>query len=92
MPTLPPPSSRAPTEIRLQLLRHGADPNAKTQRGKTPLHFAVASGREDLCHILLQNGSNPNAATTIERETPLHRSLRVFFNCGIAACARAHIT
>jgi ankyrin repeat protein len=57
----------------LQLLRHGADPNAKTQRGKTPLHFAVASGREDLCQILLANGSNPNAATTIERETPLHR-------------------
>jgi ankyrin repeat protein len=76
----------------LQLLRHGADPNAKTQRGKTPLHFAVASGREDLCHILLQNGSNPNAATTIERETPLHRSLRVFFNGGIAACARTHMT
>ena len=45
------------------------------KRGKTPLHFAVASGREDLCSVLLANGSNPNAATTIERETPLHRCM-----------------
>jgi hypothetical protein len=30
--------------------------------------------------MLLANGSNPNAATTIERETPLHRSILVFFH------------
>lgn len=53
------------------LILNGANVNAWTKKGKTPLHFAVM--RSPLStEILLEKGANPNIATSLGRLTPLH--------------------
>jgi len=42
------------------LLRAGADPNVQTERGFTPLHWAVSMDHEDTAEVLLEAGADPN--------------------------------
>lgn len=44
------------------LLEHGAQANARQQRGFTPLHAAADSGDLDLIRLLLEHGADPGLA------------------------------
>ncbi len=43
-----------------QLLEKGADVNALSTNGSTPLMMAIYEGREDLAKLLLEKGANPS--------------------------------
>ncbi len=45
------------------LLDHGADPNARQQKGFTALHAAALHGDEALVRLLLERGAEPALAT-----------------------------
>ena len=51
------------------LLQHGADPNAASPAGITPLHGAVMFNQPAMAEWLLQNGADPNPM--YEGKTPL---------------------
>jgi uncharacterized protein len=44
----------------LTLLRAGADPNAKGELNKTPLHIAAGTGDIQVCRTLLDYGASPD--------------------------------
>ena len=52
------------------LIRHGADVNARTYEGVTPLLFAVASDQKNAVKLLLDNEADPDAISKFT-ETPL---------------------
>jgi ankyrin repeat protein len=52
------------------LLDAGADPNAKSREGGTPLHTAAFTGDLEIAEMLLAYGADPNA-TDPEGLTPL---------------------
>lgn len=66
------------------LVKHGADVNARTKDGDTPLHFAVcrgewfaingSGGTDELAKALLRNGADPNLPNN-RGNTPLHGSV-----------------
>ncbi|CAM9882156.1 unnamed protein product [Scytosiphon promiscuus] len=65
-------------EVAEVLLRHGADPNAKTsaqEGGMSPLHFAAAPGNDDrrraIVRLLLQAGADVDAASADGVTSPL---------------------
>ncbi|CAN0420041.1 unnamed protein product, partial [Hapterophycus canaliculatus] len=65
-------------EVAQVLLRHGADPNAKTsteEGGMSPLHFAAAPGNDDrrraVVRLLLQAGADVDAVSADGLTTPL---------------------
>jgi ankyrin repeat protein len=53
------------------LLAHGADVNAQTAAGQTPLMEAALNGRTDIVKTLLRNSANPNAQETTSGYTAL---------------------
>jgi ankyrin repeat protein len=53
------------------LLKYGADPNAKSDGGWTPLHNACEVGSETIVRILIGVGSDVNAKL-LNGMTPLH--------------------
>jgi cytohesin len=54
-----------------ELLKKGADPNAKNEYGLTLLHIAAIRGHVDVARLLLQYGVDPNVQDERGR-TPLH--------------------
>jgi hypothetical protein len=48
------------------LLHKGADPNARTATGKTPLHFAVVSLQADVVEALLKAGADSRIAESVQ--------------------------
>ena len=54
-----------------ELLDRGADPNARDERGWTPLHYAAERGRADVARLLLDEGARVDAEDG-EGLTPLH--------------------
>ena len=54
------------------LVDAGADPDARDERGWTPLHCAVQSYHTDIVIALLRAGANPNLHTRKFNRTPLH--------------------
>lgn len=51
----------ASEEIRLALVKHGAEVNVQTENGITPLIIAVQQRDEHLVHVLLDKGAEVNA-------------------------------
>lgn len=57
------------------LISRGADVNAKTSDGQTPLHFAVHYGSKEVVELLVAKGADVNAiAKGSYRQTPLHEA------------------
>jgi uncharacterized protein len=51
---------RDPETVRM-LLKHGADPNARQEKGFVPLHDAAANGEEAIVHLLVEHGAQVHA-------------------------------
>jgi ankyrin repeat protein len=61
------------------MLEFGTDVNAPASDGRTPLHYAVQSSREDggeMVELLLENGANIEAHDDCSGDTPLILALR----------------
>jgi len=43
------------------LLKHGADPNARSTAGETPLHWSAANDNHEVTELLLRYGADPDA-------------------------------
>lgn len=63
-------AGEATPEIVRLLLESGADPNAKSHEGGTPLHSAAFTGDLEIAEMLLAYGADPNA-TDPKGRTPL---------------------
>jgi ankyrin repeat protein len=57
------------------LVANGADIDARTNDGWTPLHVAANEGREEPVQFLLENKADINAKTS-RGWTPLHLALK----------------
>jgi len=55
-----------------KLLEMGADPNAKDELGRTPLHLATQFGYLGLVKLLLDSGVDPNMRNDRDGKTALH--------------------
>lgn len=70
------------SECALQLLKHGANPNAQTHEVRlTPCHIAVIEDQEDMAATLLANGASADIPTaqnwTVRSRLPRRWSLRL---------------
>jgi ankyrin repeat protein len=64
-----------------ELIRHGADVNAASQNGWTPLMLAILHDSRSLAKLLLDNGADPNL-TTASEENPCRSPLAVAISNG----------
>jgi len=52
-------------------IKKGANVNVANEKGDTPLHWAITTGRSDLIELLIEKGANLNARN-MKGLTPLH--------------------
>lgn len=64
------PESMCYGEIYEMLIAHGADMNARNERGWTPLHSALIFGQIGIVELLISKGADVNAET-VDGDTPL---------------------
>jgi len=57
------PSVAGNVEAVTEFLSNGADVNAKTKLGQTPLHMAALAGHKDVVELLISKGADVNALT-----------------------------
>lgn len=57
------------------LLEGGADVNARTHKGNTPLLFAANAGHHGAAEMLLAAGAAANAQNAADGDAPLHRAV-----------------
>jgi ankyrin repeat protein len=57
-----------------EFLAAGADVNAKSKFGRTPLHYAAGFGQKETAELLIAKGVNVNAKNE-DGETPLDRAI-----------------
>ncbi|MBI1791001.1 MAG: ankyrin repeat domain-containing protein [Acidobacteria bacterium] len=57
-----------------ELLGKGANVNARSPYGVTPVHFASQNGHLEVLRILLENGADPNLRDTFYNFAPLARA------------------
>ena len=56
------------------MLARNANPNAATNDGLTPLHWAALRGTLTNAELLLEHGANVNARSKVQQITPLHET------------------
>lgn len=68
------------------LLKAGADPNAKSKKGRTPLHDAAFNALSDMVTVLLRAGADVHSQDN-EGDTPLHAVVDLWqdFKCQLRA-------
>lgn len=82
-------------DLAADLIRHGADPNAKAADGSTPLFVAASLGSHELTRVLISAGANVHAVNDIG-QTPLmvaaksgsEMVIELLLNAGASAKAR----
>lgn len=52
-------------DIANTLLEYGAQPNAESKAGFTPLHLSAQEGHVDMCSLLLEHKANPNQESKV---------------------------
>ena len=73
-------SAKGQKEIVELLIAEGADVNAKSDSGSTPLHDAAINGRKEVAELLIANGADVNAIIVSGRnqgKTPLDMTIRL---------------
>ena len=87
-PAPEPPTAKAPDisihkaantgniETVKQHLADGADVNAKSKFGRTPLHHAAVDGRKEIVELLIAKGADVNAKNNGNGPTPLDLAIQ----------------
>lgn len=52
-------------DIATTLLEYGAQANAESKAGFTPLHLSSQEGHSDMCSLLLEHQANPNHSAKV---------------------------
>ena len=71
----------------LLLLQHGADPEAVTKDGYSPLHIAAKEGHEDVIGVLIDQSASPNSVTKVSRrvQSVTSAETEIEFVCGFCS-------
>jgi len=75
------PMKKSEGDVILQCLQHGANINAVSENGWTPLMLAVLHGSSAIVKLLLEYGADPNI-TTHSQENPSRSALVVAVSNG----------
>jgi len=70
------------------LLKNGSDVNAVGYADYTVLMAAANQGNPEILKILLENGADPNLASPVTGETPLHAAAAKGFSKGYVECIK----
>jgi ankyrin repeat protein len=60
-------------DIATTLLEYGAQADAESKAGFTPLHLSAQEGHSDMSSLLLEHQADPNHAAKVSENTPIKR-------------------